>query len=261
MSSQNGLNMMKAHMLLIESINNSEPEENKDYEEAYFDLPSHWASALINGDYTGYSEEEEEEIKEFLKNNPMAHWITGEVEDLGFKHKNDANDLGGDVYRYRAYKKLDHKDLNEEEDVDYIKKAKEEIAKESDLAKDVAEEHGQSLDTVYFMSWFIDEVAKKLKSEDQLEEDKNLNLGVYHTKYEFLKHIANNFEHYEDNIRRLYPADQHAVHGVFLKFLKNQKLDFEEVDKLSDTLSRKIREVGDAYDEMASFLEMVKRFI
>lgn len=270
MSSKTGNDMMKSHMMLIESINNSESEEATeatDYEETYFDLPSHWGSALVNGDYTGVSEEDEEEILEFLKENPMAHWITGDVEELGFESRNDANKLGGDVSRFHAFKKLDEADLSESEDSEHIDQAKKEIEKESDLAKKVAEEHGQSLDAVYFMTWFVDEVAKKLKAEGKIEEndepleEKDLNMGVVHSKYDFKKHIANNFSHYQDNIRRLYPSDQKAVYGIFLKFLKEQELSKEEVQQVANVIEKKIREVGDEYDEMASFLDTVSRFI
>lgn len=67
-----------------------------------FDLPSHWAPALINGDYTGYDDSEEREIRNFLRKNRDAHGITADVKDLGFKRTNDANRLGGDVSRFTA---------------------------------------------------------------------------------------------------------------------------------------------------------------
>lgn len=67
-----------------------------------FDLPSHWAPALINGDYTGYDNREEREIKSFLRKNKEANGITADVKDLGFKRNNDANKMAGDVSRFVA---------------------------------------------------------------------------------------------------------------------------------------------------------------
>ena len=43
-------------------------------------LPSHWAPALINGDWTGYSEEEEEYLQGFIANE-LAGLICVDVAD------------------------------------------------------------------------------------------------------------------------------------------------------------------------------------
>ena len=67
-----------------------------------FDLPSHWAGALINGDYSGLDNSDERELRSFLRKNPDANGITADVKDLGFKTSNDANRLGGDVSRFTA---------------------------------------------------------------------------------------------------------------------------------------------------------------
>lgn len=57
-------------------------------------LPAHWASALINDDYSGYTDEEAMEIKGFCKDlNPCIN-VTDEEE---FRCRNDANNLGGAV--------------------------------------------------------------------------------------------------------------------------------------------------------------------
>ena len=141
---------------------------------------------------------------------------------------------------------------------DYETKAQKEIENESDLALEVAEENGMIFDNVSHMSWFVQAVADRLKEEDKLDE-KDMNMGHIDTKYELKKHVANNFDHYKDNIMRLYPQDQLRTKNVFLKFLKDQNIDMEEVKDLSDTLAKKIREVGDAYDEMAQFLDIVLR--
>lgn len=145
----------------------------------------------------------------------------------------------------------------EESGKDFIEKAKKEIEEESDLAHEVAEEHGQMLDNVAHMSWFIQEVADKLKDQEPLDEAMR---GVIDSNYELKKHIANNFDFYKDNIMRLYPEDMKNTKEVFLRFLKGQELDQDKLESLSASLEKKIRNTGDAYDEMSQFIELVKRF-
>lgn len=57
-------------------------------------LPSRWASALINDDYSGYTDEEAMEIKDFCKDLGHCLDVTDEEE---FRWWNDANNLGGSV--------------------------------------------------------------------------------------------------------------------------------------------------------------------
>ena len=57
-------------------------------------LPSHWASALINDDYSGYTDEEAMEIKDFCEDLGPCLDVTDEEE---FSWTNDANGLGGSV--------------------------------------------------------------------------------------------------------------------------------------------------------------------
>lgn len=144
----------------------------------------------------------------------------------------------------------------EESDEDFIEKAKKEIEDESDVAMEVAEDNGQILSNVAHMTWFVQAVADKLKEDAKLDE-KDLTMGHISSKFDLKKHIANNFDHYKDNIMRLYPQDLKNTKEVFLKFLKDQQLDHEKLNELSKTLAKKIREVGDAYDEMAQFVDMV----
>jgi hypothetical protein len=143
-----------------------------------------------------------------------------------------------------------------ESDKDFIEKAKKEIEDETDRAIEVAVENGQIFDNVSHMDWFVQAVADKIKEDSQLDE-KDLIMGHISSKYDLKKHIANNFDHYKDNIMRLYPQDLKNTKEVFLRFLKDQELDKEKLNELSKTLAKKIREVGDAYDEMAQFVDMV----
>lgn len=57
-------------------------------------LPSHWASALINDDYSGYTDEEAMEIEDFYNDLGPCIDVTDEEE---FRWVNDANRLGGAV--------------------------------------------------------------------------------------------------------------------------------------------------------------------
>lgn len=66
-------------------------------------LPAYWACALINGDYTGLSDEEEMEINNFLKRtegSPVdVDWGT-----QGFYRCNDAGTLPGECADFVFHK-------------------------------------------------------------------------------------------------------------------------------------------------------------
>lgn len=57
-------------------------------------LPAHWASYLINGDASGYTDEEAMEIEDFCNDLGPCIDVTDEEE---FRWVNDANNLGGSV--------------------------------------------------------------------------------------------------------------------------------------------------------------------
>jgi hypothetical protein len=59
-----------------------------------YTLPAHWASYLINGDESGYSEKELFEIEGFCRD--LGPCIDVGEEDE-FSWHNDANNLGGSV--------------------------------------------------------------------------------------------------------------------------------------------------------------------
>ena len=78
-----------------------EPEE--DYDDLIeFDIPDWAVSALINGDYSGLSDEEESELNAFVdrvvEKYGNAHFMVDDYEKshLGFLTRNDINSLGGD---------------------------------------------------------------------------------------------------------------------------------------------------------------------
>jgi hypothetical protein len=66
-----------------------------------YTLPSYWGSYLINGDASGLSDSEEQEISEFLRVEgypQFTSWSEGY-----FATSNDASPLGGDVSDAEAY--------------------------------------------------------------------------------------------------------------------------------------------------------------
>jgi hypothetical protein len=69
-------------------------------------LPTHWASALVNDDYSGLTEEDERELKTFLDMLPDGYHPTATIEDLGFCHSNDAGTLACDCSLYTFMKNV-----------------------------------------------------------------------------------------------------------------------------------------------------------
>lgn len=72
------------------------------FEEYTATLPAHWASALINADPSGLSDEEEKELYSFLAANPEYSQPVGCSEESEFCHYHDGPGLPGDclVYSY-----------------------------------------------------------------------------------------------------------------------------------------------------------------
>lgn len=73
------------------------------FEQYDFQLGDWWASAIINGDYSGLSDGEEAELDAWLAANSIGegHWDGfGEEDSLGFC-RDDITGLGGDCYRVR----------------------------------------------------------------------------------------------------------------------------------------------------------------
>jgi hypothetical protein len=61
-----------------------------------YQLPTYWASYLINGDASGLNEDEERQINEWLEKNQPGHCVNV-GEEHWFASRNDANWIGGDV--------------------------------------------------------------------------------------------------------------------------------------------------------------------
>ena len=73
-----------------------------DYQEISQELPIYWASYLMNGDSTGLEDNEEELIKETLKQLNLTNCVDV-LEDINFKWGISylPNLLGGDYCTYK----------------------------------------------------------------------------------------------------------------------------------------------------------------
>jgi len=89
-----------------------------------FDIPEWAMSALINDDRSGLSDEDEAKLDEFINDVANqygnAHFLLGDIDgedNLGFKHSNDIDNLGSDVYRVyiNPSKQLNEKSESEEQ--------------------------------------------------------------------------------------------------------------------------------------------------
>jgi hypothetical protein len=63
-----------------------------------FTLPAHWASYLINGDASGYTDEELHEIDEWMTTNSPGYGL--DVGDVEFTWSGDDGWLGADRAEY-----------------------------------------------------------------------------------------------------------------------------------------------------------------
>jgi hypothetical protein len=61
-------------------------------------LPVYWVNYLEFGYDDNASEEEIKEIKDFLGNE--LTYLSADVENAYFKHRNDVNNIGGDVCEF-----------------------------------------------------------------------------------------------------------------------------------------------------------------
>lgn len=60
-----------------------------------YTLPTHWASAFINDDWSGITDDlEEEAMMQFLANEVRGYYCTGVSEDSSFVKYHDAADYG-----------------------------------------------------------------------------------------------------------------------------------------------------------------------
>lgn len=67
---------------------------------AFFTLPAHWASALINGDESGLTDEECTEIAGWLESHPELGECISCDDDPEFRTKNDAGTLACDCLTF-----------------------------------------------------------------------------------------------------------------------------------------------------------------
>ncbi len=86
-----------------DDINGFEPPESDTLRR--FELPTYWASSLVNGDDSGLEPGEDKQILAFLDREGLTNWTCADVSERSwFAHSNDATTLGGDVSRYTFVK-------------------------------------------------------------------------------------------------------------------------------------------------------------
>ena len=67
-------------------------------------LPAHLACYLVNGDASGYSDEEIEEIDKFVDEKSLGFCTGVDSEDTYFSPFNDMNNMGNDVCKFTFVK-------------------------------------------------------------------------------------------------------------------------------------------------------------
>jgi hypothetical protein len=110
------INVFENDNLLSDNVNMDESYSLEEGSDEYMDnhdtdlneyIVPDWAmSALINGDYSGLSDEDEQKLEMFIKEvtseNGNANFMLGDIDgkdDLGFKHSNDIDNLGSNAYK------------------------------------------------------------------------------------------------------------------------------------------------------------------
>ena len=65
--------------------------------------PSHWASAIVNGDYSGLSPDDVRDLNTWLANSALSFCDCVSCDDAGFMWRHDATDVtrtGADCQTY-----------------------------------------------------------------------------------------------------------------------------------------------------------------
>ena len=80
------------------------------FEQIEFTAPSYYACALCDGDFSGLTDAEEREINQFTievaKKYGNANFVYNFEAEIEFSHRNDINNLGGDVCRITILKPI-----------------------------------------------------------------------------------------------------------------------------------------------------------
>lgn len=101
---KNRLNLLKE--AYVDSDGNFQDKKMRDPNLIEFDVPEWALSSLINGDDSGLEDEDINKINNFVQgvvnDYGNAHFMMDDIEgedNLGFKHSNDIDNLGSNVYR------------------------------------------------------------------------------------------------------------------------------------------------------------------
>jgi len=97
---------LKAAEAKLKQLQAGSPMNEVDDDLLDFDIPEWALSALINGDYSGLEDDDINKLEAFTSRIASeygnAHFMMNDIEgedNLGFKHSNDIDNLGSNVYR------------------------------------------------------------------------------------------------------------------------------------------------------------------
>ena len=76
---------------------------NHSLETFTYTLPAHWASALLNEDYSGLDEEEEQSLKQWARSEKPGYCV-GCSDSQEFQPFNDAGTLACDVLEFHFHR-------------------------------------------------------------------------------------------------------------------------------------------------------------
>ena len=65
-----------------------------------YTLPAYWAPAVINGDYSGLTLDEECEVNDWLNEHIPYDCSASVSSETFFAHRNDANNMGADCAEF-----------------------------------------------------------------------------------------------------------------------------------------------------------------
>ncbi len=71
----------------------------KNLVQIFYTVPNYYAAALCLGDFSGLNDSEEREINEFIEAHGACHFHFDFDTPSYFSHRNDINNLGGEVSR------------------------------------------------------------------------------------------------------------------------------------------------------------------
>ncbi|ASV44473.1 hypothetical protein PBI_SCTP2_458 [Salicola phage SCTP-2] len=104
---------------------------------------------------------------------------------------------------------------------------------------------------------------KKVPKEEATDEllEAELKMGVIETENQLRHKIAKDFSKITKDLNKLNPVHKKEVSKILQTFLKDDVVDLMNVKKVFKMLENNIEETGDAYDNMATYLQYIKNVL